>query len=105
MRAFLIVVSVLAMGLPGTSMLAAADSFRIVNDSRTEVNARIRLYNDDFVRISVGNEVTMELPNGRASAGVEMKTRKQWDNCFVYAYPGAVIRVTQDHAQIKCRVR
>lgn len=83
---------------------ADEDTFVIINKSYTEVNARVRMYTDDYTRISVDNEAEMKLPVGRGSASVEMKTRKQWDGCYVYAFPGAKVVVTQDGAQIKCRV-
>ncbi|MCR9257465.1 MAG: hypothetical protein NXI16_15360 [Alphaproteobacteria bacterium] len=106
MRAFLLGVGVVG-ALAALCFPAAAEAdqkFRIVNDARTEINARVRMYSDDFTRISVGNEATMKLPTGRSTAGVEIKTRKKWERCFVYAFPGAIVVAKQDHAKLICRV-
>jgi len=105
MRMVLVVAAVFAALVGSAPAVSAAETFRIVNNARTEINARVRLYSDEFIRISVGEEAEMSLPKGRASAAVEIRTRKRWENCYVYAFPGATVVARQDHAKIVCRVK
>jgi spermidine/putrescine-binding protein len=92
-----------AMALPAT---AAANSKRLVtvnNNSSTEVQVRMKLWQRDFTRISAGRTQQFEVPQQYNTVQVEAKSRKQGDNCWSNVQVGGTLAIIDGNQQIVCQ--
>lgn len=87
---------------------AAASEKRLVtvnNESSTEVQVRMKLWQRDFTRLSVGRTQQFEVPAQFNTVQVEAKSRKQGDNCWSNVQVGGTLSIVDGNQQIVCRPR
>ncbi|EKE74838.1 hypothetical protein P24_11832 [Oceanibaculum indicum P24] len=87
---------------------ATASEKRMVtvnNESSTEVQVRMKLWQRDFTRISVGRSQQFEVPSQYQTVQVEAKSRKQGDNCWSNVQVGGTLAIVDGNQQIVCRPR
>lgn len=104
LRLTAIAVAALFFSLPVPD--AAANSKRLVtvnNNSSTEIQVRMKLWQRDFTRLSVGRSQQFEVPAQYNTVQVEAKSRKQGDNCWSNVQVGGTLAVIDGNQQIVCR--
>ena len=75
------------------------------NESSTEANVRVKFWTKDYVKVSSGEDATVEFVNadGANAVQVEAKSRKQWDDCWVTMNVGQTLVVFNATERIGCR--
>ena len=104
LRLTVIAVAALFFSLPAPG--AAAKDKRLVtvnNESSTEVQVRMKLWQRDFTRIPTGRTQQFEVPDQYNTVQVEAKSRKQGDNCWSNVQVGGTLTVIDGNQQIVCR--
>lgn len=79
------------------------DHIEVRNDSSTEAQVRVKMWQRDFVAISSGKADRLEFDAQSKTLQVEAKSRKQWDDCWVTMQVGQTLVVYDDGEQIACR--
>ena len=75
----------------------------VTNESSTEIQVRMKLWQRDFTRISTGRTQQFEVPDQYNTVQVEAKSRKQGDNCWSNVQVGGTLSVIDGNQQIVCR--
>ncbi|MBU0726087.1 MAG: hypothetical protein KJ904_13350 [Alphaproteobacteria bacterium] len=86
----------------------SAQEKRIVtveNQSSTEVQVRMKLWQRDFTRIPVGRVMEFPIPSNYQTVQVEAKSRKQGDNCWSNVLVGGKLVLIDGNQQIVCQPR
>lgn len=81
----------------------ALDHINVRNDSSTEAQVRVKMWQHDFTAISSGKSDRLEFEAEAKTVQVEAKSRKQWDDCWVTMQVGQTLVVHDDGEQIACR--
>lgn len=76
------------------------------NESSTEANVRVKMWEREFTRVSAGNSTSLEFVNEKKvnAVQVEAKSRNQWDDCWVTMNVGETLVVYDSTERIGCRV-
>ena len=77
----------------------------VINNSSTEAQVRMKLWQRDFTRLSVGRSQQFEVPDQFNTVQVEAKSRKQGDNCWSNVQVGGTLEIIDGNQQILCRPR
>lgn len=104
----LLLLPALLLGGLLTAHIAQAQAKRTVvveNQSSTEVQVRMKLWQRDFTRISAGRVAEFEVPSNYQTVQVEAKSRKQGDNCWSNVLVGGKLVVVDGNQQIVCQAR
>lgn len=75
------------------------------NESSTEANVRVKFWTKDYVKVSSGEDATVQFVNadGANIVQVEAKSRKQWDDCWVTMNVDQTLVVFNATERIGCR--
>jgi hypothetical protein len=101
----LAVMSVSAVALVGCDEETGPvrDHIEVRNDSSTEAQVRVKMWQKDFKAVTSGKSERLEFDAQSKTLQVEAKSRKQWDDCWVTMQVGQTLVVFDDGEQIGCR--
>lgn len=80
------------------------DYINVVNNSSTEAQVRIKMWQKDFVKVTSGKEERVEFVADPMTVQVEVKSRKKWDNCWLSMRKTQTLEVFNDGERIGCRL-
>lgn len=81
------------------------DAIKVVNDSSTEVNVRVRFWQKGYVKVSVGKKADVRFDAQSRTIQVEARSRKWNDSCWVTMQVGETLRVKNGIERIACEVQ
>lgn len=106
LRLTAIAVAALFLSLPVPDAVAQGKRLvTVINNSSTEAQVRMKLWQRDFTRLSVGRSQQFEVPAEFNTVQVEAKSRKQGDNCWSNVQVGGTLEIIDGNQQILCRPR
>ncbi|MBT6135956.1 MAG: hypothetical protein HOH65_00670 [Rhodospirillaceae bacterium] len=84
---------------PGPKM----DHVMVRNDSSTEANVRVKLWQKGYLAVSAGDSAKIEFKAEARTVQVEAKSRKQWDDCWVTMKVGDTLVIYDGVERIACK--
>lgn len=76
----------------------------VENRSSTEANVRIKFWDKDFAKVSVGKGTVLEVKGDSDTVQVEARSRKWNDDCWVTMQVGQTLVVKDGTERIDCAV-
>jgi hypothetical protein len=78
---------------------------KVINESSTEAQVRIRMWQKDFTKVTSGKDAELEFESKGESFQIEAKSRKQWDECWISMQVGDTLVVFDDGERIGCKIK